>query len=288
MATSDEGIWRVGARALRRGSSPLLMGVVNVTPDSFSDGGRYLDTDAAVRHGMRLVDDGADLLDVGGESSRPGAAPVPADAELLRVIPVVQELRQRLSIPISIDTTKAAVARAALAAGADIVNDVSGLRFDPEMLPFLAGAGCGVVLMHMQGEPRTMQVAPRYDDVVAEVRAWLDTRLEALASAGIDPARVVVDPGIGFGKRYADNLELLRHLDRLRPGGRPLLIGASRKAFLGWLLAEPEPLARLEGDLAVAAWCRQGGVEVLRVHDVRAARRLFRVLEALEGSATPA
>ena len=158
------------------------------------------------------------------------------------------------------------------------------MRFDPDMLPLLAGSTCGIVLMHMQGEPRTMQVAPRYADVVTEVGTWLEERLGAVVAAGIDPARIVLDPGIGFGKRYADNVELLRHLDRLRRGDRPLLVGASRKAFLGWILAEPEPLARLEGDLAVAAWCRQAGVEVLRVHDVRAARRLFRVLEALETS----
>ena len=264
------------------------MGVVNVTPDSFSDGGRYFDAEAAVRHGLQLADDGADLLDVGGESSRPGAVPVPADEELRRVVPVVRALRQKLDLPLSIDTTKARVARAALDAGADIVNDISGLRFDAEMLPLLTASTCGIVLMHMQGEPRTMQTAPQYDDVVSEVHAWLADRLALLAGTGIDPRRAVLDPGIGFGKRFTDNVELLRHLDRLRCGGRPLLIGASRKAFLGWLLAEPEALARLEGDLAVAAWCRQAGVEFLRVHDVRAARRLFRVLEALAGTATPA
>jgi len=199
----------------------------------------------------------------------------------------VRELRQQLDIPISIDTNKAAVAAAALAAGADIVNDISGLRFDPEMLPLVAASRCGVVLMHMQGEPRTMQVAPHYDNVVVDVRAWLEERLEALGRAGVDPGRIALDPGIGFGKRYADNVTLLRHLDRLRLGDRPLLVGASRKAFLGWLLAEPAALARLEGDLAVAAWCRSAGVEFLRVHDVHAARRLFRVLEALAGTAAP-
>ncbi len=259
------------------------MGIINVTPDSFSDGGRFMDAAAAVRHGLQLVDDGADLLDIGGESSRPGASPVPVEEELRRVVPVLRELRQRTSVPISVDTTKAAVARAALAEGADIVNDISGLRFDAEMLPLLAGSRCGVVLMHMQGTPRTMQVAPEYDDVVRDVGDWLRQRCDALAAAGIEPERLVLDPGIGFGKRFPDNLRLLRHLDALRGDGRPLLLGASRKAFLGWLLAEPEPLARAEGDLALSAWCRDKGVEFLRVHDARAARRLFRVLDALDG-----
>ena len=288
MTPATPRAWHVGARRLVCGRSPLLMGVVNVTPDSFSDGGRFEDAEAAVRHGVQLVEDGADLLDVGGESSRPGAAPVPLETELQRVLPVLQGLRRRLEVPLAIDTTKAAVARAALDCGADIVNDISGLRFDPQMLPLLAASRCGIVLMHMQGTPRTMQVAPRYDDVVLEVRAWLDQRCNDLSGAGIAAERLLLDPGLGFGKRYADNLALLRHLDALRVHERPLLVGASRKAFLGWLLAEPEPLARLEGDLAVSAWCRHYGVECLRVHDARAARRLFRVLEALEGgSALP-
>ena len=282
MTLEDKMVWRVGTRLLSAGPSPLLWGVVNVTPDSFSDGGRFFDTEAAVRHGLQLVEDGAAVLDVGGESSRPGAEPVPVEEELRRVLPVLRELRARLDVPLSIDTTKAAVARAALQAGADIVNDISGLRFDPDMLPLLAGSSCGVVLMHMQGEPRTMQTSPHYDDVVREVRDWLARRQEEIVAAGIAPERLVLDPGLGFGKRYSDNLELLRHLRSLV--SRPLLVGASRKAFLGWLLAEPEPLARQEGDLAVHAWCRRQGVAFLRVHDVRATRRLFRVLEALEDS----
>jgi len=259
------------------------MGVVNVTPDSFSDGGRFLEPSTALRHGLALVEDGADLLDVGGESSRPGALAVDENEEIRRVTPVLRELRRRTEIPISIDTTKASVARAALDLGADIVNDISALQGDPAMLPLLARAECGVVVMHMQGEPRTMQVAPHYDNVVGEVRAWMETRFRALGEAGIAAERILLDPGIGFGKRYADNLELLRSLDALRVGERPLLVGASRKAFLGWLLAEPEPLARIEGDLAVSLHCHRMGVEFLRLHDVRAARRLFRVTEALEG-----
>jgi len=259
------------------------MGIVNVTPDSFSDGGRWLRPEAAVEHALSLLEAGADLLDIGGESTRPGAAPVSEAEELRRVVPVLRALRPRTAVPLSIDTTKAAVARAALDLGCDWVNDVSGLRFDPEMLPLLARSACGVVLMHMQGEPRTMQQAPHYEDVVREVASWLATRVEALRDGGIDPDRVIIDPGIGFGKRMEDNLEILRHLDRLRVGGRPLLVGASRKAFLGTLLDEPVADQRSDGDLAVVAWCRAAGVEFLRVHDVRGARRFLRVLDAIEG-----
>jgi len=257
------------------------MGVVNLTPDSFSDGGRLLDPALAVEHALQLVADGADLLDLGAESSRPGAAPVLVDEELQRLIPVLRALRPRVHVPLSIDTTKAAVARAALDAGADLINDISGLRFDAEMLPLLAKSRCGVVLMHMQGEPRTMQLAPHYDDVVAEVGGWLVRRLEEIARAGVAPERVLLDPGLGFGKRFDDNLELLQNLTRLRPAGRPLLVGGSRKAFLGRLLDEPVPERRLEGDLALAAWCHAARVEMLRVHEVRPARRLLRVLDAL-------
>jgi dihydropteroate synthase len=235
-----------------------------------------------VQHALQLVDDGADLLDIGGESTRPGARRVPADEELARVVPVLRELRPRVQVPLSIDTTKAAVARAALELGVDIVNDISGLRFDAAMLPLLAASDCGVVVMHMQGEPRTMQAAPRYDDVVDEVRAWLEERLRAVDAAGVEPARVLLDPGIGFGKRYTDNIALLRNLDALRAANRSLLVGASRKRFLGWLLDEPNVERRLEGDLAVACFCRAAGVEVLRVHDVRATRRAFRILDALD------
>jgi dihydropteroate synthase len=263
------------------GVRPLLMGIVNVTPDSFSDGGRFLDPGAAVDHALALVADGADLLDVGAESSRPGALAVPADEEERRLLPVLRALRPQVRVPVSVDTTKATVARAALALGADLVNDISGLRFDAQMLPLLASARCGVVLMHMLGEPHTMQAAPHYTDVVATVGGWMEQRLAAITAAGIAPERVLLDPGIGFGKRFADNLELLRNLGRLRAGGRPLLVGASRKAFLGWLLDEPVPERRTAGDLAVAAWCHTAEVDMLRVHDVRAARQMLRVLDAL-------
>lgn len=281
----DDVFWWARQHRLRRASSPLLMGIVNVTPDSFSDGGRYLDAAAALRHAVQLVEDGADLLDVGGESTRPGAAAVSVDDEIQRVLQLLRELRARVAVPLSIDTTKADVARAALDAGADIVNDVSGLRFDDDMLPLVAASDCGIVVMHMQGTPRTMQDAPHYDDVVGEVHTWLTERLDVLAAAHVDARRVVVDPGIGFGKRFEDNMALLRGLDALRAAGRPLLVGASRKRFLGQILDEPVAARRLEGDLAVAAFCRAAGVEVLRVHDVRATRRVFRTLEALDGAA---
>ena len=257
------------------------MGIVNITPDSFSDGGLSLDPGRAVERALQLAEDGADLLDLGAESSRPGAVPVPAQEELRRLLPVLDALRPQVRLPLSVDTTKAVVARAALDAGADLINDISGLRFDAGMLPLLAGLRCGIVLMHMQGEPRTMQEAPHYEDVVAEVGGWLAARLEQITGAGVAPERVLLDPGLGFGKRFEDNLALLRGLECLRVPGRPLLIGASRKAFLGRLLDEPVPEQRLPGDLAVAAWCHAARVEVLRVHDVRAARRLCRVLDAL-------
>lgn len=273
---------RLGRRTLAPTTRPWLMGVVNVTSDSFSDAGLYLDPDAAIMHAMRLVEAGADLLDLGAESSRPGAIPISLAEERARIVAVLQGLRSQVTVPISVDTTKAEVARAALDLGADIINDISGLHGDPDLVQLLAGSDCGVVLMHMQGTPRTMQQAPAYDDVVAEVATWLETRLQALAQSGIAPQRVVLDPGIGFGKRLPHNLALLRHLDRLHAIGRPLLVGASRKAFLGELLQEPQPDARLAGDLAVAAHARAAGVAILRVHDVRAAHGFYRVLDALE------
>ena len=281
---APETAFRIGARTVLRGSTPLVMGIVNVTPDSFSDGGRWLDSGAALRHALQLVDDGADLLDVGGESTRPGAEPVPVAEELRRVIPVLQQIRARTQIPLSVDTTKAAVARAALEAGADVVNDVSGLRADPALLPLVAGAACSVVLMHMQGEPHTMQAAPHYEDVVREVHAWLAARVALAEGAGMARERIWLDPGLGFGKRHEDNLELLRALPELRVAGCAMVVGASRKRFLGTLLDEPDPMRRGEGDLAVAARCYAAGTDVLRVHDVRAIRRFYTVL----GAVTPA
>jgi dihydropteroate synthase len=256
------------------------MGIVNVTPDSFSDGGAHPDAAAAIAHGLRLVAEGADLLDVGGESTRPGAAPVPADEELRRVLPVVRALAERAGAPVSIDTTKAGVARAALDAGATIVNDVSGLRFDPALGGVVARAGAGLIVMHMQGDPRTMQQAPRYDALLAEVIAELEAALVRAATAGVDPEKVVVDPGIGFGKTLEHNLELIDRLGELCALGRPVLVGPSRKSFIGRVLDLP-PAERLEGTIAACCLAADRGAHLVRVHDVGPVRRALRVADAI-------
>ncbi len=276
----------------------VVMGVVNVTPDSFSDGGRYLDPDAAVAHGLALVAAGADLLDVGGESTRPGAQPVDAHEERSRILPVIRRLVSEAGVPISVDTAKAAVAAAALDAGVQIVNDVSAGRADPGMFGVVAAAGAGFVAMHMQGEPRTMQDHPRYVDVVDEVAAHLVERLDAAHDAGIAPAALAVDPGIGFGKSLAHNLALLASIPELaRRTGAPLVIGTSRKAFLGKLLAArvghgdagapPRPVdERDDATLATVVWAVDQGARVVRVHDARVAQRSIRLLDILR-RATP-
>jgi len=272
------------------GARAAVMGVLNVTPDSFSDGGCFLEPDAAVAHGIELVDTGADVVDVGGESTRPGAAPVPADEELRRVVPVIERLAAATDVPISVDTTKATVARAALAAGASIVNDVSAGRLDPDILPVAADAGAGYIVMHMQGEPRTMQADPRYDDVVAEVGDFLAARVEAARAAGIAPGALAADPGIGFGKTVDHNLRLLAGLPSLVERVQvPVLVGTSRKTFIGILLARtgdvPDPLPadqRDEGTLATVVWAVGRGASIVRVHDVRAAAHAVRLLHALD------
>jgi len=258
-----------------------LMGVVNVTPDSFSDGGLYLDPEEAIAHGRELVGAGAEILDVGGESTRPGAEPVAAGEELRRVVPVVGGLRE-LDCEVSVDTSKAAVAAAALDAGAMIVNDVTALRGDPEMAPLCAERGVTVVLMHMLGEPRTMQEDPRYDDVVAEVKAFLATRLAAATAAGIAEERIWLDPGIGFGKTAAHNMELLRRLGELREFGRPLVIGTSRKSFIGRVDGSAAD-ERLGGTIASSVLAAAAGAEVLRVHDVAEMRQALAVAAAILG-----
>ncbi|HYQ78827.1 MAG TPA: dihydropteroate synthase [Solirubrobacterales bacterium] len=258
-----------------------IMGVVNVTPDSFSDGGLYLDPAAAVAHGRELVAAGAEILDVGGESTRPGAQPVGAEEELRRVVPVVQGLRE-LDAEISVDTSKAAVAAAALEAGAAIVNDVTALRGDPEMASLCAERGATVVLMHMLGDPRTMQDDPRYDDVVAEVKAFLAERLAAAVAAGIAAEDVWLDPGIGFGKTPAHNMELLRRLGELRELGRPLVVGTSRKSFIGKVDGSG-PGERLGGTVASSVLAAAEGAEVLRVHDVAEVGQALAVATAILG-----
>jgi dihydropteroate synthase len=256
------------------------MGVINVTPDSFSDGGEYLHPEIAVARGVALAAEGAGLLDVGGESTRPGSEGVTAEVELERVLPVIRGLREATGVPISIDTSKAAVAEQAIAAGAAFVNDVTALRADPGMARVVAEAGVPVCLMHMRGTPRTMQDDPRYDDVVAEVAAFLAERVQFAEDAGIARDSICVDPGIGFGKTVAHNLTLLKRVDALAVLGKPVLIGPSRKRFIGELTGAP-PAERLAGTLAACALAAQAGAHVLRVHDVAAVRQAVRVAEAI-------
>jgi dihydropteroate synthase len=259
---------------------PLLMGVVNVTPDSFSDGGEALRPEDAIARGRALLDAGADILDIGGESTRPGAAPVPVEDEIARVLPVVAALSQ-MGGRVSIDTRRARVMAAAMAAGARIINDVTALAGDPESLALAAKAGVAVILMHMQGEPRTMQENPRYDDVVAEVRDYLAARIEACAAAGIARERIAIDPGIGFGKTVEHNLSLLKHLDRLVALGCPVVLGVSRKSFVAKLSYGEPPKARLPGSLAAALAGVARGAAILRVHDVAETRQALSVWRAI-------
>jgi len=275
---------RCGRRALQFGHRTLVMGVVNVTPDSFSGDGLLTGPgwlERVVEVGRQMVEDGADLLDVGGESSRPGAAPVPLEEELRRVVPAVEALRRVVDVPISVDTTKAEVARQALRAGADMVNDISALRHDPDMVRVVADSGCGVVLMHMKGTPQDMQRDPRYEDVVAEVRDFLAERVQWAERHGIPRDRILVDPGFGFGKRPEHNLELVRNLRAFRELGCPVLLGPSRKSTIGVILGGLPPAERVEGTAAVVALAVASGVDVVRVHDVRAMARVVRVADAV-------
>lgn len=274
---------RVGQRSLD-GPGPFLMGVVNVTPDSFADGGRYLDPVAAIAHGKKLLAEGAHLLDVGGESTRPGAPPVPAEEEIARVVPVIAALAGA-GAAISVDTMKASVAEAALAAGAGMVNDVRGLA-DPALAEVVARAKVPVVLMHMRGLPADMQERAGYRDVVSEVRAELDEAVARARSAGIAEECIVLDPGLGFAKTAEHNLELLRRLGELRGLGRPLLVGPSRKSFIGRITGAPVE-ARLAGTLAAVAACVLAGVEIVRVHDVAAAREAALVAAAIRDGKLP-
>jgi len=258
------------------------MGVVNVTPDSFSDGGRFFDPAAALAHARRLIAEGADLLDVGGESTRPGATPVSAEAEIARIVPLVRALRAETDIAISVDTMKPQVARAAVAAGANLWNDVTALRHAPDSLAVAAELGCQVVLMHMQGEPRSMQAEPRYGDVVAEVTAFLAARVEAALAAGVARERIWLDPGIGFGKQMIrHNLPLLAGLHRIVALGFPVLLGVSRKRFIGALDNDAAPDQRLGGSIAAALAGVAAGVAAVRVHDVRETVQALRVWQAI-------
>ena len=277
-------IWKTRRAALDLTHRAQVMGILNVTPDSFSDGGEHLEVATALAHARRMIAEGAMLIDIGGESTRPGAAVVAADEEISRTVPVIAALRAEWDGLISIDTTKASVAQAALAAGADIVNDVSGLLADGEMAAVCAAHGCGVVVMHMQGSPLTMQQSPRYADVVAEVREFFQQRFTALSAAGIDPAALCFDPGIGFGKTLAHNLSLLRALGEIAVAGRPLLLGVSRKSFIGKILGSAALDAREWPTVALTANARERGVMLHRVHSVKSNVEALRMIEAILGS----
>ncbi len=277
-----EMIWQVGDRAIDLSKHALIMGVLNVTPDSFSDGGDFFTTEKAVDHGARMAAEGAQIIDVGGESTRPGAPPVSAEDELARVLPVIVELRERIAEAfISIDTTKAVVARAALEAGASIINDVSGGRADPQMMKLAAEKKSAFIIMHMQGTPQTMQAKPHYADVVAEVTDFFRQQYASALECGIDSMAIAFDPGIGFGKTVEHNLELLSSLPRLRVHDRPMVVGVSRKSSLGKLIDSTEMSDRLAPTIAFTALLRERGANVLRVHDVRENAAALRVTERL-------
>ncbi len=272
--------WRCGPHVIPHGRRTLVMGIVNVTPDSFSDGGSYANVDDAVKHAIQMVADGAELLDVGGESTRPGSDVVASDEEIRRVVPVIRRIVDELpDIPVSVDTRKATVAQAATEGGASIVNDVSA-GADPAMFGVVAGAGAGMVLMHMKGDPKMMQDDPSYYDVVAEVRGFLGDRVEAAAGAGIDLDRLCVDPGIGFGKTLEHNLAILHDIRAFHHLGVPVLVGPSRKRFIG-TLTDTEVGDRIEGTAGVVAWCAAEGVDIVRVHDVKEMMRVVRVVDAI-------
>lgn len=279
-----EFVVRCGAKKLRLGRAPVIMGILNVTPDSFSDGGSYFDPGAAVARALQLEAAGAGIIDIGGESTRPGAAEISAAEEKARVIPVIEKVAGRVKVPVSVDTYKPEVARAALEAGASIVNDISGLRFDKgAMAGVVSTYGAGVVIMHMRGRPRTMQKDPRYADVVSEIGDLFADRMAFAKSRGIDDEQVILDPGIGFGKTPAHNLEILRRLSEFRTFGRPLAIGTSRKSFIGKLLGGLAPQERLEGSIVSGIWAAFKGAHIVRAHDVTETVRALRVLAAIQG-----
>ncbi len=280
-------IWRARQFEFVFPRPALIMGVLNVTPDSFSDGGRFSDPNAAVDRALVMVAEGADLIDVGGESTRPQSVPVPEHEELRRVIPVIEQLADRVTAAISIDTMKPGVARAALAAGASIVNDVAASRNESELWQLVAGSGAGYVAMHMQGTPQTMQDRPSYGNVVTEVNAFFEDRLRALAATGVSADQVVLDVGLGFGKTPEHNLQLLAQHDSFTRWGRPLLLGASRKSFIPRVTGEPPGAAtdRLGGSLACACWGIGRGVNIVRTHDVAATRQAVRLIEAIRPTA---
>ena len=270
-------------KSIKLGKTPAVMGVLNVTPDSFSDGGKYLDSSFALDRAYKMAEDGADMIDIGGESTRPGAGKVSAAEELARVIPVIKKLSRKINIPISIDTYKPEVATAAIDAGAGMINDVTGMRSGGRKMAALAAKHkLPVVLMHMQGTPRTMQKSPRYNNVIAEILDFFEERIAFAADNGIDPENIVIDPGIGFGKTLADNILILRQLREFKALGRPVMIGTSRKSFIGRLTGIEEPTERLSGSLASIIWCAVNGADILRVHDVKDTVNAVKVIQTIQ------
>jgi dihydropteroate synthase len=274
----DATCWKIGGTTLDLTSRAILMGVLNVTPDSFSDGGQFFATEAAVKHGIEMAQHGAEIIDVGGESTRPGSSPISAEEELDRVLPVIEQINRSVRPYISIDTSKAAVARAALASGATIINDITGGRGDPAMFSLAAEKGVGLIIMHMQGTPQTMQRNPTYNDVVAEVAEFFRQQFREAVRSGVDPMTIAFDPGIGFGKTVAHNLELLANLPRLRIENRPLVVGVSRKSFLGKISGGGDAVS---ATVAMTSLLRERGAHVLRVHDVMPNIHALRTTEAL-------
>ena len=277
----DERLWKIAGSIVDLSRRGIIMGVLNVTPDSFSDGGEFFSTEKAVKHGLQMAADGAQIIDVGGESTRPGAEPISVAEELRRVIPVIENLRSKSDIFISIDTSESEVASAALEAGASIVNDVTGGRGDGEMMMLVAKRNAGFVIMHMQGEPRTMQVDPHYADVVSEVTDFFRQQYARALDCGIDPMAIAFDPGIGFGKTLSHNLELLKNLEVLRLNDRPIVVGVSRKSFLGKLIGSPTVADRLSPTVALTSLLRARGADVFRVHDVRENAVALRMSETI-------
>jgi len=274
-------LWKIAGRIVDLSRHGMIMGVLNVTPDSFSDGGEFFAAEKAVEHGLRMKVDGADIIDVGGESTRPGAEAIAAEEELRRVIPVIEKLRAKIDIFISIDTSKAAVARAAIQAGASIVNDVTGGQGDTEMMPLVAKSQAAFIIMHMQGNPKTMQIEPRYDDVVSEVAFFFQQQYARALEYNVNPMAVAFDPGIGFGKTLEHNLELIGNLGALRVDERPLVVGVSRKSFLAKLIGSTDMSDRLAPAVALTSLLRGRGADVFRVHDVRENANALRVTEAI-------
>jgi len=273
--------WRIGNRVFDVSRQGLIMGVLNVTPDSFSDGGQFFTAENAIERGVTMAAESANIIDVGGESTRPGAEPVAEDEELRRVIPVIEKLRAQVDVPISIDTSKAEVARAAIEAGASLVNDVTGGRGDKQMLPLVAETKSAFIIMHMQGTPRTMQMQPRYEDVVEEIANFFRQQYACAIGLNIDPMAIAFDPGIGFGKTLEHNLELLAQLERIRAHDRPLVVGVSRKSFLAKIIGSPNMVDRLAPGVALTSLLRARGADVFRVHDVKENVYALRVTEAI-------